>query len=222
MEDGSVASPVEPTDAAWRSPLAGVAGTTTRAADGASKGVVVAERRPGLMLQVIARRGMRDQVTRQLGDALGMAVPATPRCVFGRSASVAWSGPGQWLVMAQGADIEAARERTAAAITGAAALVEQSDSRVRTSLSGPRVRDALAKLVSIDLHPGVFGIGGAAMTAIAHIPLHIWRCHDEGGNAVFEIAAPQSYAGSLWHHIVVAAAEYGLEARTLQPDAATR
>ena len=103
----------------------------------------------------------------------------------------------------------------AATLAGLAAVADQSDARVHLHLTGPDVRSALAKLLMFDLHPAEFPIGAAAITGIAHIPVHIWRLPDSDVGAAFVIAGPQSYAKSLWHHVVVSAAEYGLEAHVL-------
>ncbi len=54
-------------------------------------------------------------------------------------------------------------------------MSNQSDARAALRLSGPHVRDMLAKGCMIDLHPSVFPPGAAAMTSIAHIGVHLWR-----------------------------------------------
>jgi sarcosine oxidase subunit gamma len=74
--------------------------------------------------------------------------------------------------------------------------------------AGPRVRDALAKGLAIDLHPRVFTTGHAAVTAVAHIGVHIWQVDD---SPTYEIAVPRSLAISFWRWLAASAAEYGLE-----------
>lgn len=197
--------------AAARSALSGTAPVTTVSATGKRRGVVVEELALGHVLQVIARRGKANAVVAALRNATGVEAPATPKRTAQGDAAIVWSGPGQWLVMLPGAAETAMRVR--ASLAGLAAVVDQSDARVHLRLTGSDVRAALAKLVMLDLHPGEFAPGAAAMTVIAHIPVHIWRLADGDEGPVFVIAGPQSYATRLWHHIVISATEYGLDAR---------
>ena len=151
-------------------------------------------------------------VTVALHSYLGMSPPRTPARVANGDVAIVWSGRGQWLLM-QPHDARTATD-LAQTLAGLASLTDQSDARVHLRLAGPDVRNALAKLVMLDLHPAGFPVGAAAMTVLAHMPVHIWRLPD-GDSATFVVAGPQSYATSLWHHIVTAAAEYGLDAQVL-------
>ena len=199
--------------ASARSALAGTTPVITVSATGNRRGVVVEEVAPVHVLQVITRRGKAGAVVVALRDATGVDAPQTPTRIAKGDVALVWSGPGQWLVMSPGASETS--KRVTAALAGLAAVVDQSDARVHLRLTGPDVRAALAKLVMLDLHPGEFAPGAAAMTVIAHVPVHLWRLTDGVEGPVFVIAGPQSYATSLWHHIVISAAEYGLDARVL-------
>jgi heterotetrameric sarcosine oxidase gamma subunit len=96
------------------------------------------------------------------------------------------------------------------AIDDLATVSDQLGSYAVLRLTGPRVRDALAKFVPLDLHPHVFDPGSAATTIASHIPVTLWRLADDSdGSAVFEIAAPRSYAGSFWHVVMESSAEFG-------------
>ena len=107
--------------------------------------------------------------------------------------------------------------RNATALAGLASCNDQTDASVRLRLSGSCARRALMKLVGIDVHPGVFAIDDVAVTPVAHIGAHLWRRSDSDGAPVFEIASPRSTALSLWHAMVAASTELGLDARPLQP-----
>jgi methylglutamate dehydrogenase subunit D len=89
-----------------------------------------------------------------------------------------------------------------------ATIVDQSHARTLLRISGPRVRDALAKGVAIDLHPSEFRTGDTAATSVAHIGVQFWQ-HDAAPTYVFCVA--RGYAGSFWDWLAVSAAEYGLE-----------
>lgn len=196
-----------------RAPLHGTPPTVTVSAAGKRDGVVLRTRTPMAVQQVIARRGRSADVVAAARRILGVELPAKPRIASIGTVAALWSGPDQWLLMAEGAGAGDLAERCRRAFEGIGASIDQSDSRVHLSLGGPNVRDALAKLIGIDIDARVFPVGEAAMTVIAHIPVHVWRRPDAGSHAAFEIAGPQSFAASLWHHVVVAAAEFGLDAR---------
>lgn len=208
-----------------RSALAGTAPVSTVSATGKRSGVVLAEITLGRITQIIARRGKADTVAAALRDAVGIAPPRKPMRAASGDTAIVWSGPNQWLLI-RPRDAKAATE-LARKLTGLASITDQSDARVHLHLTGPDVRNALAKLMMLDLHPTEFPVGTAAMTGIAHIPVHIWRLPDSGIKSggqthgsdpispAFVIAGPQSYATSLWHHVVVSAAEYGLDAQVL-------
>jgi sarcosine oxidase subunit gamma len=93
----------------------------------------------------------------------------------------------------------------------AAAIADQSDGQAVLRVSGQKVREALCKLVPIDLHPRAFGVGDVAVTVAAHIGVTLWRLPDElNGHAAFEIAVYRSLAGSFWAALSASAAEFGL------------
>jgi methylglutamate dehydrogenase subunit D len=77
-------------------------------------------------------------------------------------------------------------------------------------ISGPRVRDMLAKGCMLDLHDRAFKVGDTAVTPIALLNVQISRLPDADGAAVFDLAVTRSYALSLWPWLESASAEFGL------------
>ena len=202
-----------PETALARSPLAAVTALSTPAAAGNPCGVLLEEIPAGVTLQIIARQGKAEAVRAALRTATGLDAPTTPARVAKDGVALVWSGPAQWLLMLDAAAAPAIADKFAAALAGHASISDQSDARVHLRLSGPHVRSALEKLVGIDVHPDAFVPGAAAMTAIADMAVHLWRLPDASNGAAFVIAGAQSTAISLWHHVVTAAEEYGLDAR---------
>ncbi len=199
-----------------RSPLAGRRGTDTVETTGGICGVELREVSQTAAVLVIARRDRTDAASAALATVLGAAPPATPAIVHADDAHVLWSGPGKWLVMLDGTTAIARTAALSAALKDCAAVVDQSDMRVEMACAGPRARDAMAKLVGIDVHPTAFPPGSAAMTGIAHMSCYVWlAAAHEATPETFHILGPRSYAESLWHHAVIAAEEYGLRAVTL-------
>ena len=205
-------------DSHWigRAALAGAHGVSTTA-QGAAAGVRLVEQPLGGSLLVVSRRGKSDSVGDIVQRELRLALPTKPRRVAGGTAEVLWSGPGQWLVMDHGAGGPERLAKLSLALAGVAASIDQSDARVVLRLSGPQARRVLMKLIGIDVHPSAFAVDDVAMTPIAHIAGHVWRRADVDGAPEFDIAGPRSMAGNLWHAVVAASSEYGLDARPLQP-----
>ena len=176
-----------------RSPLSGLAvpGRYGRR-DGAA--ALVIEERAMAAASVIARRGK--------AEACAAAIAA------GGPAAFAGVGPGRWIATAEGADPATFIAELRARLNPVAAVIDQSDARLVLRLSGPRVRDVLAKGVSIDLHPSVFKPGDVATTLVAHIGVQIDMLDDA---PTYLVAAPRSTAGSFWSWLTASAAEFGYE-----------
>src|SRR5262249_23006503 len=91
-----------------------------------------------------------------------------------------------------------------------AAVMDQSDSRLVLHLSGPNVRDVLAKGVSIDLHPNVFRPGDIASTLVAYVGVQI----DRLDATTYQLTAPRRMAGTIWSWLTASAAEFGYDVAT--------
>ena len=138
---------------------------------------------------------------------IGLGLPVTPRIVSSASHSLVWAGPDQWHLIAtdrNGFD-ELLRD-----LAPLAAVSDQSDGRAALRLSGPKLRETLAKGCMLDLHPSVFPAGAAALTASL-----IWVCISGGSLTIrnpvtlFEIMVARSMAGSFWSWLSASAAEFG-------------
>ncbi|KPH79555.1 sarcosine oxidase subunit gamma [Bosea vaviloviae] len=140
--------------------------------------------------------------------AFGLDLPATPAIARAGHHAAVWAGPGQWLLLAE---TRSGFSDALQALSGVAAVAEQSSGRAALRLSGPRIRDALAKGCMLDLHPVAFPVGMAALTSIAHIGVHLWRAQDCPEGAVFEIMVARSFAGSFWSWLSASVAEFGCD-----------
>lgn len=157
---------------------------------------------------LIVRSGGEAALAAAVEQLCGVIPPAQPRMVRADMHAVVWSGPGQWLLLADRRDGFAA---TLDLLGRHAAVADQSHARAALRLAGPRVRQTLAKGCMLDLHPAAFPPGTAALTSIAHIAVHLWRIDDGADplNAVFDMMLPRSMAGSFWSWLSAAAAEFG-------------
>ena len=173
-------------------------------------GVTVTERSRVTLCSVLARKGKTAQLIERVRTEFGVELPRTPRRVGGEGLAFIWAGPDQWLALGQGDDGKAFERQLRSTLAEAAALTDQSDGRTILRITGPGVREALAKGVHIDLHPNAFRPGDTAITAVAYINVHFWQVDDA---PTFEVAVFRSFALAFWQWLAASAAEYGLETR---------
>jgi sarcosine oxidase subunit gamma len=164
-------------------------------------GVQVRERHIGLLASVIARRG-----------AAPAAAAAIERLPDRAALTVLGVGPGHWWIESAASARSADDLQTM--FEGVASVFDLTDSRVVFELGGPRIRDTLAKMLPIDLHPSVFRPGDVAVTIASHIGVTLWRTADArtADAPQYRLAVARSYAASFWRGFVASAAEYGCEA----------
>jgi heterotetrameric sarcosine oxidase gamma subunit len=172
-------------------------------------GLIVSDRDGLGLATILVKKGKRAALERHIHEHFRLELPQGPRRTAAGNVALAGTGPGAWL-----ATHERGGNAFAASLTKAigdlAAVSDQSDGYAVLRLSGLRVRDTLAKLVPIDVHPCVFKVGDVATTVAAHIGATLWRLEDgPDGSPVFEISIFRSFAGSFWHMLSDSAAEFG-------------
>jgi sarcosine oxidase subunit gamma len=140
--------------------------------------------------------------------ALGVELPTTPNTWVPAGAGRAvWLGPDEWLLSSttEGPEDLEARVRAAVVPLGGAAT-DVSAQRIGVRLTGPRVRDVLAKGCSIDLHPRVFGRGSSAQTALGQAGVVLLALSDAGDD--YAVLVRSSFAGYLADWLLDAALEF--------------
>ena len=173
-------------------------------------GVQIAQRDGFGLATLHVRRAGREMLALHLRERLGIELPKGPLRTTAGGRALIGTGPGTWLATSEG-EGNAFATSLREAVGDLASVVDQSDGYAVLRLSGSRARDAMRKLVSVDLHAHVFKVGGAAVTPAGHVGATLWRLEDApDGSAVFEIAVFRSYAGSFWHELVEGAAEFGI------------
>ena len=146
--------------------------------------------------------GRDDDFARGLKDAYGVERPEAGRAV--RTKDGAWiaalAADQLWWLDAE-ADLAHALPRTPAALADVAYATEQSDAWAALRLEGEAVREVLARLCMLDLHPDAFTVGAVTRTLMEHMGIVILREEDEGAAGRFLLLAPRSFAGSFAHAI---------------------
>ena len=152
------------------------------------------------------------ETTRLLGV---VPMPAPNTVTRSEALSALWLGPRSWLLVAGGAsplgDFAAKRDALNAA---GAALFDVGAGRVAWTISGAHAATVLAKGCPLDFHPRAFPPGTCAQSLYGHVAMLIVR-HDDASAFTFMVA--RSYADDLWHTLLEAAAQYGVELRPPQP-----
>lgn len=174
-------------------------------------GVSVAERVGLGLASVEVRKEQIDGLMASVRDAYGVALPEGSIAASGKDVMFIGTGPGQWLAVSEALANEDLAADLAAKLKGFASVVDQSSGRGVLRLSGPRVRDVLAKGLAIDLDPRAFPAGSAATSTLSHMGVLVWR---EGDAESFDIVLFRSVAESFWRWLSASAAEYGCEVVT--------
>jgi heterotetrameric sarcosine oxidase gamma subunit len=176
----------------------------------AGRGVIAVDRDGMGIAAVLARKGRMAALTQRIRERFDIELPLGCRRAEAFDIAFAAIGPETWLATHKhgGNAFSAALKDT---IGDLACVADQSDGYAVLGLTGPRLRDMLAKLLPIDLHPKAFRPGDVASTIASYIGVIVWRMSDAGDGApVFEIAVPRSFTGSFWQELTGNAAEYGM------------
>jgi sarcosine oxidase subunit gamma len=158
---------------------------------------LIVDERNGLgITTLLARKDKSVALAQRVRERFQLDLPNGPLRAAAGDIAFLGTGPDAWLVTNErgGNDfVVSLREATA----DLASVSDQSDGYAVLRLSGPKVRDALCKLVPVDVHRRVFEVGDVAATVAAHIGVTLWRLEDEAdGSAVFEISLFRSFTAS--------------------------
>jgi heterotetrameric sarcosine oxidase gamma subunit len=208
MEDVSVA------DRIWdaRSPLGTIKTGERHGVETDSPGLWLSDIGAFDLALVMTRKGKHEETARACATRFGASSPAAGRLDRTHDALLVSSGPDQFLAlrpMTSASSGIALRD----AFAGTASVSDQSHGRCLIGITGPNARDALAKLCSLDLDNSAFPARSAAATMVDYTSVNLWRLDDENGVARFCMLVPASFAQSLWHGLIEAGAEYGVELR---------
>lgn len=186
------------------SPFAGLP-----AAVGSGSGVLATERNGLGIARIVARRGRHARLAELLRASFGLEPPSGPRRASRGDVGIAGIGPQTWLATRDGAGNDFA-ESLRRLLADCASVSDQSDAHAILRLTGRRVRDALAKLTPLDIHPRRFQVNDVAQTICGYVNVMLWRLEDSAqSEAVFEIWVGRSFGSSLHRAISHGAAEFG-------------
>lgn len=164
----------------------------------AGRGVTVSVRDGLGFATILTRKDRSAALAQRMHEHFRIELPQGSYRTTEGDLALVGTGPGAWFVtFEQGGNAFAVGLREK--IGDLASVTDQSDGYAVLRLTGPRVPEALCKLVPIDVHPRAFKIGDVAVTVAAHIGATLWRLEDHtDGSPVFEIAVFRSLATSFW------------------------
>lgn len=174
-------------------------------------GVTIAERANLGLATLEVRKGQEDGLNTSVRETYGVDLPDGATVAKGKDVYFIGTGPGQWFAVSEAFQNEALAEALAKRLKGQASISDQSSGRAVLRVSGPRVRDVLAKGLAVDLDPRVFGPGSAVTSTISHMGVLVWRA---GAAEEYDIALFRSVAESFCRWLTVSAAAYGYDVVT--------
>jgi methylglutamate dehydrogenase subunit D len=178
--------------------------------DATAPGVLMTASNTREIASIQLRPGQWQQLAARMAAHFGIALVDAPTRAEGQNIAVLGLGPGAWLATSSGGR-DGLAVQLRAVLAESASVTELSAAYALLRVTGAQVRDMLAKLFPIDLHPRVFGVGGVVRSVAAHVTVLLWRLEDQGAHSVFELAVPRSSTDSLHCALSLSAAEFGFE-----------
>ncbi|MEP9353786.1 sarcosine oxidase subunit gamma family protein [Xanthobacter sp. KR7-65] len=154
---------------------------------------------------LVARRG-QTAALRAACAAAGLPLADAPRASSGAGLEAVGTGPGRWLIFAEGLSGRELRARLEGLSAGLAAVTDQSDANLVLDISGARAREALMKGVTVDLDPAAFQTSDAATTIVSHVGVTFWQ---RDAAPTFRFVVGNSFAPAFLRWLGASAAEFG-------------
>lgn len=170
-------------------------------------GVILTEVSQFTLAHLTAFKGQKAALEMAIRDEFCIDLPNNSRRAERNRVSFIGIGPEQWIVMVYDPDSNGFLTKLSHVVNGLAALVDQSDARAIVRISGSDARRALAKGVTVDLHPQVFGKDYATTTLAAGLSISLWQVED---TPTYEISVFRAFAVSLYDWVIHSAEEFGI------------
>ena len=134
---------------------------------------------PDAMISFRARtfdKSLKDDISRvALCD-----VPADHRMTIGNEVAIAWMAPDEILLFCPATRRDALMGALKAASDGADVMVtDVSDARCHFALTGPNVREVMARLTPADVSPGALPVGTFRRSRVGQVAAAFWLSDEE-------------------------------------------
>ncbi len=154
---------------------------------------------------ILPRLGGMPRLAEALAREFGLTLPAIGRWEASRGLRLVRTAPFQLLALRDGPG-DTLFDELDSALGAMAEMVDLSDARAAVRIGGPGAREALSRLLPLDLHPSAMQPGSAASTVAAHIgvlllqldtaPTYELLCQRSFGAALLRAFALQDVAVS--------------------------
>jgi methylglutamate dehydrogenase subunit D len=191
------------------SPLEHIAKQGRFAAGKGAPGVTLSVRHPLSIVTVMTRKSKAKALADALQKNFAVDLPAPGYSASAKQFALHWCGADQWYAVAEDGMEGALCSGLSSKLAGVASCSDQSHGRITIRISGPRVRDVLAKGTPIDLHPLSFAPGRSAVTQMAHVGVHLAQID----NDTFDLSLFRGFSESFWEWLTTMSEEFGYEVR---------
>jgi sarcosine oxidase subunit gamma len=149
-----------------------------------------------------------------VGEAVGVSLPVDA-CTASRQdeTAILWIGPDEfWIITARDGQTALADALEQGLAEVHHQVVDVTSYYTTIELAGPRARDMLMKLTTLDLHPREFGAGRVAGSMFAAAQATLWQvdADDMDGGPVFRLFVRRTMADYLWCLLAEAGFEWGM------------
>lgn len=144
----------------------------------------------------------------RLQSTLGITLPShvSNRVSGDERVATLWLGPDEWLVVAPDGSAPEMIEAAGTVFSEHdGSLVDVSANRTTLGIAGPRAREVLAKVCSLDLHPRAFGPGQCSQTLVGRTQAIVWQVRAE---PAYRLLVRSSFADYLADLLLDASAEF--------------
>lgn len=117
--------------------------------------------------------------------AAGVQMPKQRQINTEGMGGIAWMSPDELLILCDYAQVADRLSVLQSALGAQHALaVNVSDARAMFEVTGPHVREVMAKLVPVDMHAAEFQIGSFRRTRLAQVPAAFWLVDEQTAQIV--------------------------------------
>lgn len=114
-----------------------------------------------------------------VASGAALVMPEVRQVVAKDATALAWMTPDELLLICDYKEVQARKDALSGALTKQHALVANvSDARAVFEVQGDAVRDVIAKLAPVDMHPDHFKPGMFRRTRFAQVPAAFWLLDD--------------------------------------------
>ena len=156
-------------------------------------------------------RGNSDdsRFTKPVDKVLGNKLPLTPNTfVQNNQQTTIWLGPDEWLINCFPGDENTIENNLNNGLSRVSnSVTNVSDNSTIIQISGSKVRTAIRKGCSIDIHPRAFQPGQAVQSHLALASIVLWQIDQK---PTYNILVRSSFSSYLWQWLLDAGAEFGI------------